>query len=137
MCRIATALCLSLLFAASDVSSSGHPIVKWACFDTKGVHLPRYWRLVGSSRLHVEREIQLYEERAFSSGADSPWQQQRLEKYACRVDYLKDGLTQVLWYARYEPSYCRAKAKQLVRKLEANGLTCRAFDKSDTFYLDK
>lgn len=133
--RIATATCLSFLFAFSNLGSAGDPITKWACFETESAQLPRYWRLIGSSRPNVEREIHLYGEHV-SGGPGSPEGPQPVE-YACRVDYMKDGFIKTLWYARKDPSYCRQKAERLVEKLEAGGLTCLPFDESDRFQADE
>jgi len=45
---------------------------------------------------------------------------------ACRVEYTRDGNTEVLWRARNDPSFCRPKVEDLVGKLEDSGFTCTA-----------
>ena len=45
---------------------------------------------------------------------------------ACRVEYTKDGKTEILWRARNDPSYCQPKVEDLVGKLEASGFSCTA-----------
>lgn len=43
---------------------------------------------------------------------------------ACRVEYTKDGDTEILWRARNDPSYCQPKVEELIGKLEASGFSC-------------
>lgn len=43
---------------------------------------------------------------------------------ACRVDYTKDGNTEILWRARNDPSYCGPKLRNLISELEASGFSC-------------
>jgi len=45
---------------------------------------------------------------------------------ACRVEYTRDGDTEILWRARNDPSYCRPKVEELVGRLEESGFSCTA-----------
>lgn len=136
MPRIATALCLSFLFASSNLSSAGDPITHWACFETKSGDLPRYWRLIGSTRPKIEREILVYEYHA-SGGRGSLRQKPKPGMPVCHVDYLKDGTKRMLWYARYDRAFCKLRAERLVEQLETGGLTCLSVEDSDRFHSDE
>lgn len=132
--RITKCLCLAWMLASDVVVGSEHAVLKWACFETDGTQLPRYWRLIGSDQPKIEREIQVFEDLV--SGGSTLKGQSPSSKYACHVDYTKEGATTVLWYAKHDRSYCRTKAEWLVKKLETDNLKCLAIDHSDKFHRD-
>lgn len=66
----------------------------------------------GSTR-QIKSSAYCSAERPLPSGQD-----------ACRVEYTKDGSTEVLWRARNDPSYCQPKVEELVGKLEDSGFSC-------------
>lgn len=43
---------------------------------------------------------------------------------ACKMDYVKGGLTETLWTAAQDPYYCKAKARELIEDLEETGFKC-------------
>jgi hypothetical protein len=45
--------------------------------------------------------------------------------FACRVEYSKNGESEVLWLARNNPDFCRPKVLALVNKLRAAGFKCQ------------
>lgn len=47
---------------------------------------------------------------------------------ACRVDYTKDGVTEILWRAGNDPSFCYPRVRDLISTLEASGFTCTGTD---------
>jgi hypothetical protein len=62
------------------------------------------------------REVKTYVSRASAgSVADHP---------GCRVDYIKDGKTRMLWSSTTNRSYCHGKALSLAAKLTATNFTC-------------
>ena len=46
--------------------------------------------------------------------------------HGCRVDYIKDGTTQIIWVSRTSRSFCNGKASQLAAKLTAGNFSCDA-----------
>jgi hypothetical protein len=61
------------------------------------------------------REIKTYVSNA--SGADAMAR-------GCRVDYIKNGMTQTIWSSRSSRSYCDGKASRLAARLEASHFSC-------------
>jgi hypothetical protein len=45
--------------------------------------------------------------------------------YACRVEYSKNGESEVLWLARNDPDFCQPKVLSLIGKLQAAGFQCQ------------
>lgn len=48
------------------------------------------------------------------------------QRFACRVEYSKNGVSEELWIARNDPDFCQPKVLALVRKLQAAGFRCQA-----------
>jgi hypothetical protein len=44
--------------------------------------------------------------------------------HGCRVDYIKNGMTQTVWSSRTSRSFCDGKASQLAARLEASHFSC-------------
>lgn len=42
----------------------------------------------------------------------------------CRVDYIKNGMTQTIWSSHSSRSYCDGKASRLAKRLEASHFSC-------------
>lgn len=68
----------------------------------------------GSTR-RIEIEVDCSNKQPLPAGRD-----------ACRVEYTRDGDTEILWRARNDPSYCRPKVEELLGKLEESGFSCTA-----------
>jgi hypothetical protein len=43
---------------------------------------------------------------------------------SCRVDYIKNGMTQTIWSSRTSRSFCDGKASRLAARLEASHFSC-------------
>jgi len=48
---------------------------------------------------------------------------------ACRVTYVKEGVSEILWRARNNAAFCYPKVQNLVSTLEASGFSCTGEDK--------
>ena len=44
--------------------------------------------------------------------------------HGCRVDYIKNGMTQTIWSSRTIRSFCDGKASRLAARLEASHFSC-------------
>jgi hypothetical protein len=61
------------------------------------------------------REIKTYVSNA--SGGDAMAR-------GCRVDYIKNGMTQTIWSSHSSRSFCDGKASRLAARLEASHFSC-------------
>lgn len=77
----------------------------------------RYECTAGELTRQIKSEEHCLAERQETPGLD-----------ACRVEYTKDGVTEVLWRARHDPYYCYPKVRNLLSSLEASGFTCTGTD---------
>ena len=50
---------------------------------------------------------------------------QRESAVPCEVNYIKDGVQESLWNARYEEGYCEAKAAEFSKRQEEWGWSCK------------
>lgn len=68
------------------------------------------------------REIHIYFNSEEVTLESAP--QERSPEAACKMDYVKSGLTETLWTAAQDPYYCKAKARELIESLEETGFKC-------------
>jgi len=78
-----------------------------------GAHAQDDWSATSESficRSNSEvREVKTYVSRASAGGEE--------ERPGCRVDYIKNGKTRLLWSSNTSRAYCRGKASALAAKL--------------------
>ena len=66
------------------------------------------------------REIKTYVSNAPQGDAE--------EGLSCRVDYIKNGATRIVWSSRSNRSFCDGKAAKLAARLEASHFSCERLD---------
>lgn len=80
---------------------------------------PTYYECAaGNITRQIKSEEHCLAERQATPGLD-----------ACRVEYTKDGVTEILWRARHDPSYCYPRVRSLVSSLEESGFSCTGVDR--------
>ncbi len=56
---------------------------------------------------------------------------QRESALPCEVNYIKNGVSETLWSARYEQGYCEARAAEFSKRQEEWGWVCEKTTSSE------